>query len=371
VGRSMERSDSPDRNPLPAPPCLQGGGKLGDRLKRLIEASGPIGVAEYMALANAHYYGTRDPLGQSGDFTTAPEISQMFGELAGLCLADAWDRAGQPGGAHYVELGPGRGTLAADALRAMRAAGLEPPIELVETSSVLRRAQAERVAGARWHDDLTTLPDRGPLLAVANEFFDALPARQLVATPEGWRERLVAVEEDRFVAKAGPRVPAAAIPESVRAAPPGTILETSPAASALVRLLAQRLAEQGGIALVIDYGHGRTSGGETLQAVKRHGFADPWEQPGECDLTVHVDFQSLAEAAAGEGVRVLGPVAQGRWLESLGIGQRTAAIAAAAPARAAEVEQARDRLTSPGQMGSLFKVLALAAPGWPDPAGFE
>ena len=346
-------------------------GALADRLKRLIAVQGPIGVAEYMALANAHYYGSRDPLGRSGDFTTAPEISQMFGELAGLCLADSWDRAGRPEGAHYVELGPGRGTLAADALRAMRAAGLDPPVELVETSPVLRRAQAERLARARWHDDLATLPERGPLLVVANEFFDALPARQLVATPEGWRERLVAVEEDRFIPKAGPRVASAAIPDSVRAAPPGTILETSPAASAIVRMLAHRLTAQGGIALVIDYGHGRTSGGETLQAVKRHGFADPWQEPGECDLTVHVDFQALAEAAASEGVRVLGPVVQGRWLESLGIGRRTAAIAGAAPARAAEVEQARDRLTAPGQMGSLFKVLALAAPGWPDPAGFE
>ena len=344
---------------------------MAERLKRLIEASGPIGVAEYMALANAHYYGSRDPLGRSGDFTTAPEISQMFGELAGLCLADAWDRAGRPDGAHYVELGPGRGTLAADALRAMRAAGLEPPVELVETSPVLRRAQAERLAGARWHDDLATLPERGPLLVVANEFFDALPARQLVATPQGWRERLVAVEEDRFVAKAGPRIAAAAIPDTLRAAPPGTILETSPAASAVVRQLAQRLAEQGGVALVIDYGHGRTCAGDTLQAVKRHGFADPWEEPGECDLTVHVDFEALGAAAASEGVRIIGPAPQGRWLESLGIGQRAAAIAAAAPARAAEVEQARDRLASPAQMGSLFKVLALAAPGWPDPAGFE
>ena len=344
---------------------------MAGRLKRLIAVQGPIAVADYMALANAHYYGSRDPLGRNGDFTTAPEISQMFGELAGLCLADAWDRAGRPEGAHYVELGPGRGTLAADALRAMRAAGLEPPVDLVETSPALRRAQADRLAGARFHDDVTTLPDRGPLLVVANEFFDALPVRQLIATPQGWRERLVAVEGDRFVAKAGPRVFASAIPDALRPAPPGTILETSPAASAVVRLLAHRLAAQGGIALIVDYGHGRTTAGETLQAVKRHGFADPWQEPGECDLTVHVDFEALGQAAASEGVRVLGPVTQGRWLESLGIGQRSAAIAAAAPARAAEVEQARERLTSSSQMGSLFKVLALAAPDWPDPAGFE
>ena len=344
---------------------------MADRLKRLIAAQGPICVAEYMALANAHYYATRDPLGRGGDFTTAPEISQMFGELVGLCLADAWDRAGRPEGATYVELGPGRGTLATDALRAMRAAGLEPPVEFVETSPVLRRAQAERIAGARWHDDPTTLPEGGPLLVVANEFFDALPARQLVATTDGWRERMVTAKEDRFVPKAGRAVPAGAIPGPLRAAPPGTILETSPSSSAVVRLLAHRVASQGGIVLIVDYGHERTSAGETLQAVQRHGFADPWRDPGERDLTVHVDFEALAAAAADEGARTIGPVPQGLWLERLGIGQRTAAIAAAAPARAAEIHEARERLTAPGEMGTLFKALALAAPGWPDPAGFE
>src|SRR3954447_30052 len=172
-----------------------------------------------MAAANGHYYGTRDPLGRAGDFTTAPEISQMFGELAGLCLADAWSRAGRPAGARYVELGPGRGTLAADALRAMRAAGLEPPVDFVETSPVLRRAQSERVPGARWHDDLSTLPKDSPLLVVANEFFDALPARQFVATERGWRERQVDVEDERFAPTAGAPVPAAALPHPIRGAP--------------------------------------------------------------------------------------------------------------------------------------------------------
>jgi SAM-dependent MidA family methyltransferase len=161
---------------------------LADRLRRLIAAQGPIPVSDYMALANAHYYATRDPLGASGDFVTAPEISQMFGELIGLALADVWRRAGRPGGARYVELGPGRGTLAADALRAMRSAGLEPPVHFVETSPVLRAAQAERVPGAEWHDDLSTVPDDGPVLVAANEFFDALPVRQLVATGSGWRD---------------------------------------------------------------------------------------------------------------------------------------------------------------------------------------
>jgi SAM-dependent MidA family methyltransferase len=342
---------------------------LGERLARLIETSGPIPVADYMALANAHYYATRDPLGAGGDFTTAPEISQMFGELAGLCLADAWQRAGQPEGALYVELGPGRGTLAADALRAMGRAGLAPAVHFVEASPVLRRAQAERVPQAQWHDDLSSIPD-GPLLAVANEFFDALPVRQLVATPAGWRERRVWAEAGQFTPAAGPLVPDAAIPASLRAAPPGTILEASPASLAVVRLLAHRLAEGGGAALVVDYGHASTAAGDTLQAVRGHAYADPWAEPGESDLTVHVDFEALGAAAAQAGVRVLGPVAQGDWLKALGIDARAAALRRAAPERAAEIEAARDRLVLSEQMGRLFKAMALAAPGWPDPAGF-
>ncbi|MEA3029770.1 MAG: dehydrogenase [ubiquinone] 1 alpha subcomplex assembly factor 7 [Sphingomonadales bacterium] len=341
---------------------------LAERLARLIESAGPIGVADYMGLANAHYYAARDPLGAAGDFTTAPEISQMFGELAGLCLADAWQQAGRPEGTLYAELGPGRGTLAADALRAMRGAGLAPEVHFVETSPVLRRAQAERVPQARWHDDLSTLPD-GPLLLVANEFFDALPVRQLVATEGGWRERRVRAEAGRFVPAAGPLVPAAAIPAHLRAAPPGTILETSPSSVAILRLLAQRLAARGGAALIVDYGHERSAAGETLQAVRRHRFADPWAEPGESDLTAHVDFEALGAAAEGRA-RVLGPVGQGAWLTALGIDARATVLAGAAPERAAEIEAARDRLVAPEQMGSLFKVMALVAPGWPDPAGF-
>ncbi|HEY0312020.1 MAG TPA: SAM-dependent methyltransferase [Allosphingosinicella sp.] len=342
---------------------------LTERLRRLIAASGPIPVGEYMALANAHYYATRDPLGAGGDFTTAPEISQMFGELTGLCLADAWDRAGRPEGISYVELGPGRGTLAADALRAMRAAELSPPVELVETSPTLRAQQAERLPAVRWHDDVATLPEAGPLLVVANEFFDALPARQLVRAGEGWHERVVDVEGDRFVPEAGRPMPGSALPAHVREAPEGSILEVSPAAAAIVRQLAQRLVRQGGVALIVDYGHARTAAGDTLQAVRGHLYADPWMEPGENDLTVHVDFEALGAAAEAEGVRVLGPVTQGAWLTALGIDARAAALAAAAPARAEEIEAAHARLTAPEQMGTLFKVMALAAPAWPDPAG--
>jgi len=323
-----------------------------------------------MAEANAHYYATRDPLGAAGDFITAPEISQMFGELAGLLLADLWVRAGRPGKAYYVELGPGRGTLARDALKAMKAAGLTPPIELVETSPVLRAAQAALLPAPRWHDDCTSLPDDGPLLIVANEFFDALPVRQLIATDEGWRERMVAYEEGRFVPVAGPLASAAAIPSALRDSPPGTIVETSPASAAIAEALAGRIAVQGGAALIIDYGHQSSSPGETLQAVHTHGYADPWLEPGERDLTAHVDFQALAQAARSRHVKSFGPVGQGDWLRALGIELRAATLAAAAPERAQEIAQARLRLTAPDRMGSLFKVLALVARSWPDPEGF-
>jgi SAM-dependent MidA family methyltransferase len=323
-----------------------------------------------MAIANAHYYATRDPIGTAGDFVTAPEISQTFGELAGLCLADAWDRAGRAEGICYAELGPGRGTLAADALRAMRAAGLAPAVHFVETSPVLRAAQAERVPGAVWHDDLAGLPGNGPLLLVANEFLDALPARQLVRAGFGWHERVVDLEEGRFVPKPGPPVPASAIPAHVREAPEGSVFEVSPAADAVIRGLARRLAQQGGLALIVDYGHARTAAGDTLQAVRSHAYADPWADPGESDLTVHVDFEAVAAAAGDEGVRVLGPVGQGDWLRALGIDARTEALAGRAPERRDELERARDRLVRPEEMGALFKVLALVAAGWPDPAGF-
>jgi NADH dehydrogenase [ubiquinone] 1 alpha subcomplex assembly factor 7 len=318
------------------------------RLKRRIAEEGPIPVADYMAEANAHYYATRDPFGAAGDFVTAPEISQMFGELAGVWLADLWHRAGRPEGALYVELGPGRGTLAADALRAMRAAGLEPALHLVETSPVLRNAQAERLPGAVWHDDLSALPTTGPLLVVANEFFDALPVEQSVSPG---RIRTIDWREGRFV-------------------PLGeTETERSPASLAIVADLSNRLARQGGAALIVDYGHDRPGRGDTLQSVSRHAYADPFEAPGERDLTAHVDFSALA--AAAQGVRVSGPVAQGDWLDAMGLPLRAAALAKAAPARAEEIAEARDRLSSPRRMGRLFRAMALSAPSWPEPVGFR
>ncbi|HEX8626111.1 MAG TPA: SAM-dependent methyltransferase [Allosphingosinicella sp.] len=336
----------------------------------MIESQGPMPVSDYMALANAHYYASRDPLGAAGDFTTAPEISQMFGELIGLALADVWTRAGRPAGVRYVELGPGRGTLAADALRAIRAVGLEPEVHFIETSPILRAAQAARFPDARWHDDLAGLPVDGPILAVANEFFDALPVRQLIATPTGWRERLVTLDGDRFAPAAGPPVPSAAVPAPIGAAPAGTVLETSPASLAYARLLAQRMNMHGGAALIVDYGHDRLCAGETLQAVRMHDYADPWIEPGESDLTAHVDFDSLGRAAAEAGATIHGPAAQGDWLARLGIDARAEALARNAPNRVEELKIAKDRLVSPLHMGELFRVLGLSSPAWPAPEGF-
>jgi SAM-dependent MidA family methyltransferase len=208
------------------------------------------------------------------------------------------------------------------------------------------------------------------LLIVANEFFDALAVRQLVATGEDWRERMVDYRDGRFVPVAGAVAPAAAIPGALRDSPPGTIVETSPASATIAGTLAGRIATQGGAALIIDYGHQLSSPGETLQAVRAHGYADPWAEPGERDLTAHVDFEALAQAARRGGVKSFGAVGQGDWLRALGIELRAASLAAAAPERAQEIAQARLRLTAPDQMGSLFKVLAFVAPSWPDPEGF-
>jgi SAM-dependent MidA family methyltransferase len=342
---------------------------LPDRLARAITLAGPMPLSQFMAAANTHYYATRDPLGAAGDFVTAPEISQMFGELIGLALADTWDRAGRPDAA-YVELGPGRGTLAADALRAMAKARLMPPALLVETSPVLRGLQAERLPGATWHDDLSSLPDDAPLLVVANEFFDALPIRQIVKGTDGWRERLVACQDTMFLPIAGTPIPDTVIPPHLRDAAPGAILETSPDAVAVMRALAKRIVAQRGAAIVIDYGYQGPAIGDTLQAVRGHAPANPFDAPGEQDLTAHVDFATLKAAAETEGAAVYGPVEQGDLLLALGIDARAAALARGAPSRGDDIVAARQRLVAPDQMGRLFKAIAIAAPSWPTPAGF-
>jgi NADH dehydrogenase [ubiquinone] 1 alpha subcomplex assembly factor 7 len=338
--------------------------------RRLIANTGPISLMHYMGESNARYYASRDPLGAAGDFVTAPEISQMFGELIGLWLADMWIRAGRDEPVHYVELGPGRGTLARDALGAARRYGLTPKVHLVESSVALKDVQLTSVAGATWQHDLSSVPQYGPLLLVANEFLDALPVRQLVMTPEGWRERMVGLDGDRLIPVAGRQPMDAAVPDARRMAPPGTIIETCPGAAATLYEVAGRLADQGGAALFIDYGHDEWRDGSTLQAVRGHRKVDPFLAPGECDLTAHVDFASLAQIAQSRGARWLGTVPQGRWLRELGIEARSEALARIAPEHAAAIHTARDRLIGEGQMGALFKVMGLAGPQWPDGVGF-
>ena len=372
----------------------QAAGTLAARFARLITNTGPISLAHYMAEANAHYYTTRDPLGVTGDFITAPEISQMFGELIGLWLADMWIEAGRPEPIHYVELGPGRGTLALDALRAMERYGLHPKVHFVETSTPLKALQLDAHPRALWHADMSTLPDSGPLLIVANEFFDALPVRQLVRTPDGWRERMVALAPGggqtlppaggalppaggalppaggALIAIAGDRPMDAVVPETHRHAPEGSLIETSPASAAVAYEIAGRLATQGGAALLIDYGHTAPQLGSTLQAVRAHRKVDVFATPGDADLTAHVDFSALAGIVQARGVRWLGTVEQGRWLRALGIEARADALAHHAPAHAQAFRDACERLIGEGQMGALFKVMGLAGSDWPAGAGF-
>jgi NADH dehydrogenase [ubiquinone] 1 alpha subcomplex assembly factor 7 len=311
-------------------------------------SEGPITVEAYMAACNQHYYATRDPLGAGGDFTTAPEISQMFGEMVGACLADCWRRAGAPGEAAFAELGPGRGTLAADALRVLRQAGFGGQVHLVETSPALRRAQSQRIRDAQWQERVEDLPAL-PLLLAANEFFDALPVRQWIAG----KERRVGLDGDRLAFDAD-----------------GRITEDSPAREAAASALARQLGRHGGVALVIDYGHARSMPGDTLQAVKGHRYADPLVDPGEQDLTAHVDFATLAGAVEGTDVVISGPVAQGDWLVQLGIEQRAQSLIASNPDRRHDVERALNRLCGREGMGELFKVMAIRHRDWPAPAGF-
>ena len=332
----------PGPDPPPALPFQ--GGEFATSLRKRIRDRGPISVEAYMAACNAHYYATRDPLGAAGDFTTAPEIHQMFGEMVGACLADCRHRAGNPDSV-YAELGPGRGTLAADALRVIG------PIDvhLVETSETLREAQSKRLPGATFHGDIRDLPAR-PVLLVANEFLDALPIRQWI----GDEQRLIGLhgEDLAFIGH-------------------GMIVEVSPARDAAVRALAAHVARNGGIALLIDYGHARSAPGDTLQAVKAHAFADPLADPGEQDLTAHVDFQAVSESARCAGAAVTSVVPQGDWLRRIGVVQRAESLARRNPGHAESIASALTRLTDPAAMGDLFKVMAIHHPDWPPPAGFE
>jgi NADH dehydrogenase [ubiquinone] 1 alpha subcomplex assembly factor 7 len=353
---------------------------LGKLIRDQIRADGPLGLAQYMALALGHprhgYYITRDPLGSAGDFTTAPEISQMFGELIGLWCVDAWQAMGAPAAFRLVELGPGRGTLMADLLRA---ASLAPAfraaadIWMVETSPVLSRLQQQTLAPiqppVQWTDHLARVPD-GPALFVANEFFDALPVRQFQMTSTGWRERMVGLDGERLILALAPDGPGAIAADLPRGAPVGAVAELSPESQSLMADLAGRLATVGGAALIIDYGPAESGLGDSVQALKAHAFADVLAQPGEADLTAHVDFARLARAARSAGAQAWGPVGQGEFLQALGIGARAARLAARGGRAAEEVGAALARLTAPEQMGTLFKVLAITHPAHPAPAGF-
>lgn len=337
-----------------------------------------IPLDAFMADANARYYARGDVFGVHGDFITAPEISQMFGEMVGICLADWRARAGLTE-ATYVELGPGRGTLACDALRTMAAFGPTPPVAFVETSEALRAQQAAAVPDAVWFDRVDTVPDTGPLLIVANEFFDALPIVQWQQVEGSWHRVMASFDGARWN-----RVVASAstiTPESESHHPPapgswaddakdGAIAEASPASVAVMQTLCARLAAQGGVALIIDYGYVGPALGDTLQAVRGHGYADPFSAPGSVDLTAHVDFAALASVAEAHGLAIHGPVPQGVWLIALGIGARCHALSQQHPQRADALAGQMRRLVDPTEMGTLFKVMAVTRADQPTPAGF-
>jgi SAM-dependent MidA family methyltransferase len=351
---------------------------LADRIARLIAAQGPLSVAQFMAMAlydpQAGYYTLRDPLGAEGDFITAPEVSQMFGELLGLWMIQAWRDQGQPSPARLVELGPGRGTMMADVLRAARAdpeflANLD--VVLIEASPPLRAVQAETIKypTIRWVDHFDdSLSDR-PLLVLANEFFDALPIRQFVMADGGWRERMVVADDKGALAFAlAPEASSLEIPAERGNAENGAVYEISPAREAIVEQIAHAIAHKGGAALIVDYGYGEGAGfGETLQAVSEHKFAGILEAPGEADLSAHVDFAALAQAAKRAGATAYGPVEQGTFLCNLGIVQRAEALSRN---HLQSMEDQLNRLVLPEEMGTLFKVLAIVPKGTSHPPGF-
>lgn len=350
-------------------------------LKRQIAQSGPLTVAEYVTICLTHpehgYYVTRDPLGAAGDFVTAPEISQMFGELVGLALAQAWMDQGAPNRFALIELGPGRGTLMADIWRATaRVPGFQDAAEvhLVEASPALRDVQAETCAGMSplWHDDLTDLPEL-PIFGVANEFFDALPIRQFLRKGDAWCERVISVVDDKLAFGMTPPAPLAALEKHLATTEDGDLVETSSLSETSTELVAAHIATLGGAFLVIDYGRGPGEPtGDTFQAVRAHAKVRPLENPGTADLTAHVDFEALADAAHRSGTVAHGPVGQGAWLEMLGITARAKTLAQNLEGVALNSHiEAHRRLTHPAEMGTLFKVLGITPKHVPAPPGLE
>ncbi|EAQ25446.1 class I SAM-dependent methyltransferase [Roseovarius sp. 217] len=346
------------------------------QLRARIAEAGPISLADYMAACLMHpefgYYATRDPFGAGGDFVTAPEISQMFGELLGLCLAQVWLDQGRPARFVLAELGPGRGTLMADVLRAtQRVPGFRDAAEvhLVEGSAVLRAAQRRAIAGdVIWHERVESLPE-GPLYLLANEFFDALPIRQFQRFGDGWRERVVGLSDDRLaLGLSGPVAPPALV-ERLAETREGDVVEICGPGEAVAAEIGARIAGHGGAALIVDYGDWRSLG-DTFQAVKGHAPVDPLAAPGLADLTAHVDFEALARAASPAVYTRLTP--QGVFLERLGIGARSEVLARNLSGQALENHLAAyQRLTGAEEMGTLFKVLGLYPEGTTPPPGLD
>lgn len=347
--------------------------RVRDHLVSLIAAEGPISVAEFMRTVLAAYYARGDVFGASGDFITAPEISQVFGELIGAWSVAVWEQLGSPSRFSLVELGPGRGTLMRDALRAARvrpAFLAAADVVLVETSPSLRETQLETLLGGQigsltWREAFDASQAQ-PLIAIANEFFDALPIEQYVSTKNGWQERRVGLDgvgELAFVL-APTTLPKAAFPLAAELSVEGAVFELSPSRAAVAQEIGAAVATHAGAALVVDYGFSGPAAGDTLQAMRGHNFESVLAEPGHADVTSHVDFTAIATGFAKGGAEVYGPLEQGAFLERLGGRERTAALAArATPTQRHALETGFARLTETAQMGSLFKVLAAASPG--------
>jgi len=360
---------------------------LDAEIRARIRRDGPISMADYMEASLTHaeygYYRTRDPLGEAGDFITGPEISQMFGELIGLWCAATWQQMGAPDPIRLVELGPGRGTLICDALRAAETVPAfcnALTVNLVEISPVLRARQHEALervgAGVqtRWVERLDEVPD-GPMILIANEFFDALPVRQYVRVVDSWHERRVGLDEAGrtlcFVVSGG-AAPRHAISNRVGGTTEGAIWEVCESGRALAAEIGARLCHDAGAALIVDYGRTESTAGESLQALRGHRRHDVLRDAGSADLTAHVDFAALARAARDAGAACYGPLDQGEFLRRIGIETRMERLCTAAlPETAVAIRSGGNRLIDAREMGTLFKAMALTAPGAPPPAGFE
>jgi NADH dehydrogenase [ubiquinone] 1 alpha subcomplex assembly factor 7 len=355
---------------------------LTSRIAHLIRMQGPISVAQFMSMAlhdpELGYYATHDPIGARGDFITAPEISQMFGELLGAWIVQAWRDQGCPTPARLVELGPGRGTLVADALRAAK---LDPEflksieVVLVEMSASLRQAQAEKLKAApvaiHWFDKFDESLTDQPLFLLANEFFDALPIRQFVFGEGGWCERMVGVgQSGELVFMLSPAPVPLHLPHERGAPKPGDVYEVCPSGEAIVEQVASVVSDKGGVSLIIDYGYTDVGFGETLQAVSQHKYASVLDNSGESDLSTHVDFAALARTAERSGAKAHGPVDQGALLRALGIEQRAERLMAANVDQRDTIALSTKRLVSPQAMGTLFKALAIVPRHASTPPGF-